>query len=135
MADDAIQVEVVGLDELVTGAEDLAKRIGHSAGPAMEKGAGRAAELVRGSVPRLTGALASSVTTGSDHEGQGYLGMGEGLPYAGWIEYGGTRGRAYVDAGRYLYPAAVAAEPALVVAASDQAKQEIGGYPWRTPKR
>lgn len=128
-----MEVRVLGLDELLSGVHGLADRIGHSAGPAMEQTAARVADSVRGRVPHLTGALAGSVTAGSDHEGQAFVGMGEGLPYAGWIEYGGTRGRPYVDRGRYVYPTAQAAEPQLVAAASDQTQREIARYPWTRP--
>ena len=133
MPDDGVQVQVVGLDEFIAGAEGLADKISVSAGPAMEKGARRAASQARGAVPRLTGRLAGSITTSST-EGKAVLSMGEGLPYAGWIEYGGTRGRPYVEEGRYLYPAAQAAEGVVVEAAAAQAEHEIGGYPWKTPR-
>jgi hypothetical protein len=129
-----VSVQVVGFDELVSGSLQLVDRIDHTAGPAMEQSAQQAAARVRGSVPVLTGALAGSVVAGSTHEGTAYMGMGEGLPYAGWIEYGGTRGRPYVDAGRYVYPAAHAVEPQLVAASSDNAKREIARFPWRTPR-
>ena len=134
MSNAEAEIRVVGLDELVRDSSDLATRIEHSSGPAMERGAKLAAERVRGSVPVLTGRLVGSVVTGSTHDGHAYMGMGEGLPYAGWIEYGGTRGRPYIDTGRYVFPAAVADEPQLVVAATDNAKQEIARFPWRTPK-
>ena len=127
-----VQVEVLGLAELAEGSADLAKRIGENAGPGMQSAADRAAERVRGSVPVDSGALMGSVTTGTDGD-TSYLGMGEGLEYAGWIEFGGTRGRPYVDQGRYVYPAAQAVTPQAVDAASKTASKEIGGYPWKAP--
>lgn len=133
MAEDGIQARVVGFEELRRGSLGLADKIGKSAGPAMEKGAGAAADRVRSTVPRLTGALAGSVTTGSGDGGSAYVGMGEGLDYAGWIEYGGTRGRPYVDAGRYVYPAAEATQGLVVESASRQTQREIEAYPWSTP--
>lgn len=132
MPNDGVEVRVLGLDELVRGAEAVAEGIGKNAGPAMEQTAARVADSVRGQVPRDSGALASSVTSGSD-SGQAFVGMGEGLPYAGWIEYGGTRGRPYYPTGRYVYPTAHAAEPQLVAAASKSADDEIGRYPWTRP--
>ncbi len=42
--------------------------------------------------------------------------MGAGVPYAGWIEYGGSRGRAYAAQGRYVYPTALADAHLAVVA-------------------
>jgi len=134
MAEDpTLEARVVGLDELVRESEDLAHRIGKAAPGAMRQAADKAAARVRSSAPVDTGALVGSVTTGTE-EGQAFVGMGEGLPYAGWIEYGGTRGRPYVDAGRYVYPAAQAVTPDAVAAATRATEKEIGGYPWSRPR-
>jgi phage gpG-like protein len=129
---EAVEAKVLGLDELARGTKDLAGRIDRSAGPAMERGAQLAATIARATVPVLTGTLRGSIATASN-EGKAQLGMGEGLPYAGWIEYGGTRGRPYVDRGRNLYPAAVKATPVALASASSQAEKEIAKYPWKRP--
>ena len=60
--------------------------------------------------------------------------MGEGLPYGGWIEYGGTRGRPYVAEGRYLNPSAQDVDGVLLDAAAAQAQHEIERFPWKTPR-
>lgn len=69
-------------------------------------------EAVRARVPVLTGTLAGSVTEVTDGEVQGGfgIGMGEDVIYAGWIEFGGSRGRDYVPQGRYVYPTLVQQE-------------------------
>lgn len=136
MAEDGFEVRVFGFAELQTGARGLASKIERDAGRALEdRAASQAAQVVRSRLPRLTGALAGSVVTGSDRVGSAFVGLGgEGVPYAGWIEFGGTRGRPYAPSGRYLFPTATDAEPQIVAAASDAASKTIGGYSWPTPR-
>ena len=133
MPDDGVEVKVLGLAEMSAGAKGVADRIAKSAGPSMATPAARVADSVRGAVPRLSGALAGSVTYGSEDDSSSFVGMGEGLEYAGWIEYGGTRGRPYYDQGRYVYPAAQAHQSLVVGAAEKQAETEIARYPWTRP--
>lgn len=60
-------------------------------------------------VPRRTGRLASSIRPASTQRtGQVAYSSPTRVPYAGWIEFGGSRGRPYVSRGRYLFPAAEA---------------------------
>jgi hypothetical protein len=56
--------------------------------------------------------------------------MGQGVPYAGWIEFGGSRGRPMVKRGRYVYPTALGTQPQAVAAAAYAADESIGGFPW-----
>lgn len=92
----------------------------------------RLAEQVRSVVPRLSGQLAGSVTSSALADGVG-LSMGDGLAYAGWIEFGGTRGRPYVPEGRYVYPTALASVPDLEEFASDAAADTVREFSWSTP--
>ncbi len=102
MAEDGIEVRVVGFEQLVAGSLELAARIEHDAGAALERDtAAKTAQVVRARVP-----------------------------HAGWIEFGGTRGRPYAPIGRYLMPTALAAEPQAVAVASREAQKTIGGFPW-----
>lgn len=71
--------------------------------------AGGLALHTRAVVPRRTGRLASSITVRPVPDGA-EVRMGDGIPYAGWIEYGGTRGRPYVAKGRYLGSGMTAAD-------------------------
>jgi hypothetical protein len=59
--------------------------------------------------------------------------MGAGVPYAGWIEFGGGHGRPYIATGRYLTPTARDAAPALQRAGEAAARQQIGRMRWPTP--
>ncbi len=104
-------------------------------GPAIVGQAERLAETVRGQVqgevPVLTGTLAASVTTFEDEGGVG-VGYDGDVPYAGWIEFGGSRGRALVPEGRYLYPTALAAEPDYLSLAAEVADDTARRFPWST---
>jgi phage gpG-like protein len=130
-------IKVVGFDELVSGSEDLTRRIVKSSPRAMKTAVDEVgAPMARGSVPVVSGDLRGSITTGAGvgrNYGTAFLGMGEGLPYAGWIEFGGTRGRSYIPKGRYLGPAADRATSQVVTALSGMTQQEIGRTSWKKP--
>jgi phage gpG-like protein len=141
MADEA-RVEVHGYRELEHGSGQLFKRIGEQAPERFEEVADKAASAARARMPHRSGALAASVTSGREDE-KAIVGMGgSNVPYAGWIEFGGSRRgrggglaeRAYIGRGRYLYPAAFSAEPMLVAAGTDAADDEIRRFRWATPK-
>lgn len=68
------------------------------------------ASRARGSVPRDTGTLAGDIRVSGSKTGATVRMGRQKVPYAGWVEFGGTRPdgstRTYVAAGRYLFPAA-----------------------------
>ena len=70
-----------------------------------------AAESVQGkarsAVPHRSGRLAASITVETTDDDAALV---SSVPYAGWIEYGGSRGRPYVSSGRYVGPSAQGAE-------------------------
>lgn len=66
------------------------------------------ASRTRSAVPVRSGQLRESVQVVDD--GRDGAGVAMTAPYAGWIEYGGTRGRPYVSQGRYLGPATEGAD-------------------------
>jgi hypothetical protein len=125
------QFEVIGLDEAARDMEKWAKEVG----PEVEKGtrdlAGQIADRVSNRVPVLTGTLSSSVEV-VDISGE-EVAIGDGVEYAGWIEFGGSRGRALVPEGRYLYPTALEFEEEFGAAASDIAEQSAERFSWSTP--
>lgn len=136
------EIRVAGFDELAKGSEKLFEQIGPAAGKAFDQIAQDRATVVRARVPVVSGALRASVVTESDGP-MATMGIGDdGTPYAGWIEFGGTReggrnataDRPYVPSGRYLYPTAFAAEPDLVESGQRAAQDEIRGQQWKTPK-
>ena len=85
---------------------------------------------VRGAVPVLTGTLASSVTDSAGEDGGFDIEMGAGVIYAGWIEFGGSRGRSLVPEGRYVYPTAKSSEGEFHDACVQGAELSITKYPW-----
>ena len=93
------------------------------------------ASQVAGKVPVLTGALQASVQAliVSNPDGAA-IGMGnDEVPYADWIEFGGSRGRDYVPQGRYVYPTLEANQSQLQAASEQLATSSINRFPWPAP--
>ena len=61
------------------------------------------------------------------------FGLGEGVPYAGWIEFGGSRGRPFVAQGRYLYPLGMEAERQFAEVGDEAASTLVSRFPWSSP--
>jgi phage gpG-like protein len=129
MAEDPVQVK--GWPQLAEGTARLAAEIEHTATENLAGVAAAVAGQVSGSVPVVSGALAGSVAASPGPPVS--VSIGAGLPYAGWVEFGGTRGRPYVGQGRYLFPHVEAAEPLVTEAAQAAAESEIKGMTWQTP--
>jgi len=129
MADDAVQVK--GWPQLAAGTAQLATSIEQTANENLAGVASAIAGQVAGSVPVVSGALAGSVTASPGPPVS--VGIGDGIPYAGWVEFGGTRNRPYVGTGRYLFPGVAGAEPVVVAAVQTAAETEIKGMAWQTP--
>lgn len=129
MPDDAVQFVGVQAAErdIHRWAEELAPAVA-SKGQALAESV---RSQVQGEVPVLTGTLAASVQLGEDPEGI-LVSIGDGVPYAGWIEFGGSRGRDAVPEGRYLYPTALAAEADYQSLAADVADDTARRFPWST---
>jgi hypothetical protein len=76
------------------------------------------AALPRGE--RTTGQLQGDVRVSVTRTGAGVRMGRKSVPYAGWVEFGGTRrephatSREYVSSGRYLFPAAASVTPGAV---------------------
>lgn len=125
-------VEVVGAAEAMADIRRWADELVEVVAKAADPFAGHVADLVAGRVPHLTGQLAASVDTAGDDIGV-EVSMGAGVAYAGWIEFGGSRGRPYVPEGRYLYPTALAAQDEFARVAGDAATDSAERFPWSTP--
>lgn len=136
------RLEIHGMPELVEGSLRLSEKIGEGAERRFQGIADQVAAAVRGRVPRDSGALAAAYTAEPIAGGVAVgIPSKDDVPYAGWIEFGGSREggrnstaeRPYVPEGRYLFPLGFEAEPVLVAEARDVAHDEIGGYSWKTP--
>jgi phage gpG-like protein len=122
-------VEIVGLDRAAADMVRWAEALGPAVDKATAAVAARAAAAVRGSTPTVTGRLAGSVDVLADTDGVA-VGFGAGVPYAGWIEYGGTRGRPYVADGRYLWPTVQTFEDEYMTAAEQAAEDTVSRFSW-----
>ena len=136
------EIRLLGFEELADGSRDLFGKVGESSSEAFQGVAEHARDVVAGRVPRSSGALAASAVADRD-EGRPFVGIGdEETPYAGWIEFGGTREggrnswaeRDYIPGGRYLYPVAFSSEPLLKHEGVRATNKEIGRYRWKRPK-
>jgi hypothetical protein len=128
-----IETKVRGLRELERGARNLFDDIEDDAEAKLLHVADQTATIVRAKVPVRSGRLASSVDAGPAPDGAD-LSIGAGVPYAGWIEFGGTRGRPYVPAGRYLFPTAKDAADDAGRAGERAAREQIRSARWPKPK-
>lgn len=126
------QVTIIGADQAMADMRRWADELAPAVDKAAEPFARDVASRVRGEVPHVTGALAASVEVSAEEEGIAVQ-IGDGVPYAGWIEFGGTRGRPYVSEGRYLFPTAAEAEDDYAVIAADAADESARRFSWSTP--
>jgi len=131
MADEA-RVEVHGLRELEAGARRLAHNVQSDAPDAFRRVADTVAGRTRGRMPRVSGRLAGSVVAAPTSTGA-VVGYGSGVPYAGWIDFGGGHGRPYIPGGRYFFPTAEALLPELDKEAERHAEREIASMLWPSP--
>jgi hypothetical protein len=132
MAQSPVDIEVRGLRELEHGARALFHNIDEGAEREFASTAEQVASMVRSRQPHRTGALAATVDAGPGEKGAS-VSLGGSLPYAGWIEFGGTRGRPYIATGRTLFPTAEAAAPMFGRAGETVARNEIRSMHWPTP--
>lgn len=134
MADPPVSVEVRGISELNSGSRRLFGNIDDAAHSTFRSTADQVATIIARRQPMLTGRLAASATsTGTDRGAS--VGLGEGVVYAGWIEFGGTRGRAYVPDGRTVYPTAEESKPLFEQAGDKAARDQIRTMLWPKPSK
>lgn len=132
------QVGIVGMAAL---RRDINRMATDESGPlyAAIKQAGKSAvepvaARTRSSLPHVTGTLAGTVRTSGTKTG-GAVRMGQkSVPYAGWIDFGGTRpdgsARQYIAAGRYLFPAAQGLAPVAAQSYSDALDRILNSDVW-----
>lgn len=127
------KVEFVGADAAMEDLRRWAEQVGPAVVRASEPFAQRVADTIAARVPVLSGQLAGSVESTSDDEGVS-VGYDGSVPYDGWIEFGGTRGRPYIPDGRYVYPTALEAQDEFAQVASETADDTAGRFAWSTPR-
>lgn len=88
-------------------------------------------DILHGKQPYLTGTLAGSAELLPGEVDTFFgLSLGREVVYAGWIEFGGSRGREYVPEGRTVYPTAQEAEPQFDRLVEQATEVSINKYPW-----
>jgi phage gpG-like protein len=123
------RVEFVGAGEAMADMRRWADQVAPAVARAGEPFAQTVARTVAGVVPVVSGALRNSIDTGTDADAV-TVSIGSGLAYAGWIEFGGSRGRPYVPNGRYLYPSAHDAQDEYAAMAAAAADDTVGSFAW-----
>ena len=93
----------------------LAAGVPDAANDAAADTAVEVAARARTALPHRSGRLAASVHVDRERDGAT---VAVGTAYAGWVEYGGTRGRPYVAGGRYVGPSARGSERAMAARAA-----------------
>ncbi len=131
MAEDA-SIQWVGAPEFARDMLRLNPIARARALKAMEQTAQSLVPVVRSRMPKVSGALAASVMASSDNRG---VSVDADTPYAGWIEFGGTRGRPYVDSGRYLTPVVTRAASRFGRAINTSLTKTTKGFPWTHTSR
>lgn len=125
-------VDVVGMKALRKDINRLTTDISGPLYKALSAAGKRAVEPVavraRSSVPHVSGDLAGTIRSGGTRTG-GNVRMGKAaIPYAGFVEFGGTRpqgptdraARPFIPTGRYLFPAAYTEQPAVTSLYNDE---------------
>lgn len=112
--------------ELEAGVRQLAAGLERSSAATTLAAATDAADRIRAAMPKITGAAASSVTVERGRPGPVTdAAVSASSVYFGWLNWGGTRGRAYVAEGRYTGPAVAGAAKRFQAACMAAAAGEI----------
>lgn len=129
---DKLDVKVLGYPELARGSLQLADHVGERADEQLGRVGDQVAAATAARVPRRTGRLAAGVGTRATPGGVevGHVG---GVPYAGWVEFGGRGARPYIPGGRFLFPVGGQAEPAVTAAGTLAAQLAIRETRWPRP--
>jgi phage gpG-like protein len=132
MADEGVEVRIKGIRQLSAGTRDLFRNIERATvQDAVRVSAEQTVQSMR--VPVRSGRLKASVRVAMRGK-VAQVQMGAGVPYAGWIEFGGSRGRRQVRRGRYEYPAAKRTERAFLRHCETATTGEIRSMRWPTPR-
>lgn len=136
-------VAVDGLKQLTRDIKRLADVDTKVVGKALREAGRRSAEPVaaaaRSALPRVSGRLAGSVRTRQAQSGYGVAFGNKAKPYAGWVEFGGSRNRPhasrrdYVRNGRYVFPAAYAEASHSVGLYAEALDDVIARFVWTGP--
>jgi len=123
-------VEYEGGPQFASDMERLQNELHDALGQALVEVAGGLVPHVQSVMPKVSGTLAGSVTVDPRQKKNLIVAVMARTPYAGWIEFGGTRGRPMMREGRYLFPVVMGSEPVVDTRLSEEVSKVIGGFPW-----
>ncbi|MBO0880549.1 MAG: hypothetical protein J2P17_09430 [Mycobacterium sp.] len=95
---------------------------------------------VRTALPFESGDLQRTVRTARIRTGAALRVGTKRVPYAPWIEFGGTRRRPHISSrpfirdGRYIFPAARQAGPEAVIRYATEIQKVIDRFAWSPPR-
>jgi hypothetical protein len=132
MSDGGSSFTIIGGREALADMVAWGRQLDHAVEAEADQVARKVAAQVAAKVPHLTGTLAASVEVLDSPDGAD-VSLGSGVPYAGWIEFGGSRGRPLVPEGRYLGPTAEEHAEEFYNAVEQTADDTARRFPWSTP--
>ncbi|HSS11146.1 MAG TPA: HK97 gp10 family phage protein [Acidimicrobiales bacterium] len=122
-------------DLIKLGEDDMVKAFVAAGQKVAEPLAG----TIRSVLPSDSGDLAGTVRAAKIRTGAALRVGSKAVPYAGWVEFGGTRSRPhfstrpFIKDGRYIFPAARQAGPGAAQAYSDEVERIIDSFRWTGP--
>ena len=128
---ESVTVDVVGLPQAQADIDRWVKELPSDVSVDTRSFADSLRDQVSSEQPVLTGALAASAVIVPDPDGFA-IGLGEGLEYAGWIEFGGSRGRDLVPEGRTVYPTVYKRQGEYQNVLADAIQDSINRFHWST---
>ncbi|HKE67430.1 MAG TPA: hypothetical protein VKB59_22720 [Micromonosporaceae bacterium] len=116
----------IDMTDVVRGVRQLQRGVERRTPSVALDNAAHTADRVRTAMPKRTGAAAGSVRANRHGGGtEAIADITAGVPYFGWLNWGGTRGRPYVSDGRYTGPAFTGADERFHRDCEQLAAQEI----------
>jgi hypothetical protein len=130
MADEPL-ITLMGAEEVTADIAKWMDRLPDDIRGELQSFAAQLAGILSGKQPVLTGALAGSVELLPPEVDSFFgLALGREIVYAGWIEFGGSRGRPYVPDGRTVWPTVLEAESQYDRLVEAATQHSIDKFPW-----
>jgi ribosomal protein L4 len=134
VSEQPFRVEVRGVDELVAALPRYENHVWTAAKAAARVAAEHTSDQTQARLPRRSGRLAGSVRVAKRKGSRQRVSMGKArVPYAGFIEFGGIRGRPFMREGRYLFPASERSKDLFLRVATQETAKATRGFRWPRP--
>jgi hypothetical protein len=127
----ADELEVVGAEQAMADIAQGVVQLPADIGKDLTSFGNQLVQTLASEQPFLTGRLAGSAELLPPEQDTFFgIALGLGVEYAGWIEFGGTRGRDYVPLGRTVYPTALLVEGQFDRKVEEATQRSIDSFPW-----